>query len=88
MHNDINIKDLRKVWSVVVKDLLFPMVTIYENPADYKGKFVARIFDRNKPTRVITVKDTLEEVREILPDHLVKIMPSKDDHEAIKEIWI
>ena len=48
---------------VNVSDLQCPIVAVYVNPKDYPGYCVARIFDMDKPTNVILVKDTLDEIR-------------------------
>lgn len=46
-----------------LEGLLFPMLTVYFNPADFPGKYVVRLFDMDKPTRFITISDTLTQAR-------------------------
>ena len=43
--------------------LRLPLLAVYENPADIPGKFVVRVFDFQRPTRVITVSDSLADAR-------------------------
>lgn len=68
--------------------LFMPVIVVYENPKDYPGRFVARLFDLDKPTRVAVVKETLDEVRKAIPRSMVSIVRSKFDDPAIFEIWI
>lgn len=56
-------KIAEKIVQIDVSDLEFPMIAIYANPKDYPGKYVARIFDLDKPTNTILLKDTLEELQ-------------------------
>lgn len=71
-----------------VSDIELPIITIYDNPKDYPGKFVARLFDINKPTNCITLADTLEEIRETLPYGMIPLMRHPKDDEKIVEVWI
>lgn len=68
--------------------LFMPVIVVYENPKDYPRRFVARLFDLDKPTRVAVVKETLDEVRKAIPRSMVSIVRSKFDDPAIFEIWI
>ena len=45
-----------------------PMIVVYEDPKDYPGLFVARLFDGRKSTHLIALADTLEDIREAKPD--------------------
>ncbi|WP_089610078.1 hypothetical protein [Dehalobacterium formicoaceticum] len=65
-----------------------PIIVIYNNPADYPGKFVARLWDVNKPTRYAVVKDTLEEARKAIPYFMWRIGRDEKDDPVIVEIWM
>lgn len=74
--------------NVDFRKLFMPVIVVYENPKDYPGRFVARLFDLDKTTRVAVVKETLDEVRKAIPRSMVSIVRSKFDDPAIFEIWI
>jgi hypothetical protein len=70
------------------------MWTVYKNPSDYPGKFVARRFDVDasgpKPSASIIVMDDLEKLRDVLEFELglVKLMRSPGDEPQIVETWL
>ena len=49
---------------------VFPVFTIYFNTSDFPGKYVVRLWDGDKPLRMASVKDTLEEARAKLAEYL------------------
>lgn len=70
------------------------MWTVYDHPADYPDKFVARRFevDRTGPrvTDSIIIADDIETIRDVLQFemHLVKLMRSPEDDPVIMETWL
>jgi hypothetical protein len=62
--------------------------TIYENPKDFPGWFVARAFKLGKPTDTMHKAHTLEGVRNLLPPGLVCLPLSFSDEPHIVECWI
>lgn len=84
----------KKVLSLQVvdtRDLECPIIAIYINPEDYPKNAVARLFDLDKPTNVVLVKKSLEELREDIiksfPD-MVRFDRAKSDTRSIVETWI
>jgi hypothetical protein len=65
-----------------------PMITIYQSPKDFKGKFVSRLFDINRPTRFITIKDNLEDARNSIPKNLHRLDRQQYDDPIIVEVWV
>jgi hypothetical protein len=67
-----------------------PMWTVYENPTDYPGKFVARLFHGETPTASIVIADDLETIRDMMQFEfgLVKLMRSPGDDPKIVEVWL
>ena len=65
-----------------------PMIVIFNSPKDYPEKYVGRLWDLDKPTQVLTVKDTLEEVRAEIPFGFINIGRHASDDPAIVEVWI
>jgi hypothetical protein len=68
--------------------------TVYDNPSDYPGKFVARLFTITKagpkPTENIIICDTLEMIRTIMLTqmHLTLLTRFPDDDPKIVEVWL
>lgn len=76
---------------VDIGGLKVPIVTVYNSPEDYPGKCVARIFDCEKPTNTVIVKDTIEEIREDITAAFPYMLPfarSAADKLSIVETWI
>lgn len=69
-----------------------PVFCIYENPADYPGKFVVRRWVGMDPDREpVTVAETLDAAREALKElnpYLVRLDRCPDDDPVILETWI
>lgn len=77
-------------WWEKVKVL--PIFTIYFNTSDFPGKYVVRLWDGDKPLRMASVKDTLEEARATIPmDCPVpyrNVGRSATDDPVIVESWL
>ena len=68
--------------------LFMPVIVIYENPKDYPGYFVARLFDMQQPTLLAAIKETLVEARRAVPRTMICINRHESDDPAIVESWI
>lgn len=68
--------------------LKFPMITVYTNPADHPGKFVAHLFNMEQPTGYKIIRDDLEAIRADIPPHMVCIKRGPQDDPVIVENWI
>ncbi len=73
-------------WYKQVKN--FPCFTVYENPKDFPGKFVVRVFDGNIPLRLMTVSNTLEQARETIPHSFYRFPRQETDDPIIVETWM
>ena len=65
-----------------------PIICIFSNPKDYRGMFVARLFDTDKPTEYIIMRVSLDAIRKEIPDRFTSIPKSADDDSALVETWI
>lgn len=76
------------------KNYMFPLFVIYENPIDFPGKCVVRLWQINRKadipiaTRYCTVKDTLEECRNSIPPSFYRFGREASDDPKIVETWI
>lgn len=67
--------------------------TVTRNPSDFPGKFVARetVVSPSGELRVdraAFVADTLERVREMLPEGLHRVPRALNDDPVIVEVWL
>ena len=58
----------------LAKQTKMPLIVVYNNPEDYPNKYVARVWDVNRPTALVAVADTLEEIREAIPQDVSLIL--------------
>lgn len=73
----------------LVRQTAFPVITVYDHPADYPDKYVARVFDMNRPTNLAAIADTYEELLEAIPTRsMTKMERSPKDDPVIMETWI
>lgn len=74
---------------VVFEGFSFPVITVYQNPADYPDKYVARLSDAHSgPTVHMLLKDSLEEIREAIPKIFYRQDRDPLDDPRIIETWI
>ena len=76
---------------VDLSQLKAPIIVIYDNPSDYKGYFVARVWDLDKPTDTLMLKKVLRKIREDIKANLpnmVTLARAKSDDPVIVETWI
>lgn len=83
-------KRIESIKDVDFSGLHMPAIAVYDSPADFKGKFVARIFDLNKPTDIIMVKGTLEEIHEDIHKNtnMVYMIREPNDPISLVGVWI
>ena len=65
-----------------------PIIAIYEHPMDYPDKYVARVFNIDRPTFIAVTADTLEEIRGCVPEEMHWFPRSGTDNPAIVEYWL
>ncbi len=64
-----------------------PTITVYKLPV-YQGKFVARLWNLDKPTKYIILKDNIENIRNAIPDGFINMGKFPFDDPVIVETWI
>lgn len=65
-----------------------PIICVFSNPNDYRGMFVARIFDVDKPTEYIMMRVSLDAIRKEIPEGFTLMPRSADDDFALVEAWV
>lgn len=72
----------------IAKSTRFPLICIYKNPKDYPGKYIARLWDVDRPTNIVAIAESLEEIRETKPADMVIMQRQPQDDPVIVETWI
>lgn len=73
----------------LVRQTTMPIITIYNSPTDYPGKYVARVFDVDKATNLAAVADTYEGLLEAIPTgSMVRLDRNPNDDPVILETWV
>ena len=76
-------------WPVIRPHSIIPVVAVYKSPKDYPDKYVARVFDLDRPTRFVFVADTYQELLDKIPvQQLTRMDRDPKDGPAIVEVWM
>ena len=76
-------------WPKIRRGLQFPFLTVYNSPADYPGKFVARVFDLDKATKFVFLAGSYVELADKMPaQQMTRMVRHPSDDPAIVEVWV
>lgn len=76
-------------WPAIRPHSIVPVIVVYQNLKDYPGKFVARLFAADKPTRLVFLADSYVELVDKLPvQQLVRMARHPTDDPTIVEVWV
>lgn len=68
------------------------MWVVYERPTDFPEKYVGRRFlikgDRDEPTAEVKIADSLEELREMIPQGMFRLGRDFGNRVQILEVWL
>lgn len=83
-------KRVESICEIDFSGLRVPFIAVYKDPKEYPGKYVARVYDADKPTNVVMVKETYEEiVAEMQKDTgMVYIPPGAEDDPCLMGAWV
>ena len=83
-------KVAKSVAEIDLNTLVCPMIVVYQSTKEYPGQYAARVFDMDKPTNVILVNKSLEELQQDIRIHtrMFYIPRDPEDDKAIIGIWI
>lgn len=66
-----------------------PIITVYKGPEDYPDKYVARVFDLQRPTNLVAVADDYGGILEAIPtEDMARMQRDERDDPVIVETWI
>lgn len=76
-------------WPVLRPRNICLVLAVYKSPKDYPDQYVARVFDADKPTRLVFVADTYRELVDRIPiQQLTRLDRHPEDDPAIVEVWV
>ena len=73
---------------ILEKMTTIPIITVCYNTEDYPGKYVARLWDVDKPTNMVAIAESLEEIRGAKPPEMMIMDRMPNDDPVIVETWI
>lgn len=81
---------VESIGQVDLSDLAVPVAAVHVNSIEYPEKVVARIFDIDKPTNVVIVKNSLEEIQKDIQENttMVFIPRGTEDVESLVGVWM
>lgn len=71
-----------------MSDMKMPLITVFYSPVDMPNRYIARLFDLEKPTDCVVKGNTLEEIRKAIPPRFKQVPRMKNDHDSVVEVWI
>lgn len=75
---------------VDIDEIKLPIIAVYRNPDDFPNNCVGRIFECEKPTNIVIVRQTVEEVRGDILDafyDMVSLDRTDADVSSLVEVW-
>ena len=83
-------KKAESMKEVDLSGLKFPIIAVYKHPQDYPDKYVARIYDINRPTNTVVIRDTLQELQADISQNTAKTFIARDeqDEPCVVGSWI
>lgn len=83
-------KKADSIKQIDMRNLKLPLAAVHVNPLDYPGKAMVRIFDVDRPTNAVIVKDTLEEVMNDIKNNtnMVFMPRGAEDVASLVGVWM
>ena len=73
--------------SIIKKVANVPIISVCYNTEDYPGKYVARLWNKDQPTDLVVVADSLDEIRKAKPPEMMIVDRFPNDKPEIIETW-
>lgn len=83
-------KKVESIKEIDFSGLKVPFIAVYQHPEDFPEKYVARIYELDKPTDTLMVKDTLEEIEEDIRENtgMTFIPRGTEDVLSLVGVWM
>lgn len=84
------VKLITSVKELDTSNLKVPVIVVYEHPSDYPQYYVARVFDTDKPTDTIMLKDRLSEIQDDIKENtdMIFFLRGAADDPCIVGVWM
>lgn len=84
------VKIALSIKEVDLSNIKVPVIVVFEHPIDYPEYYVARVFNADKPTDTIMLKDTLEEIQEDIRSNtnMMFMLRGVEDNPTIVGAWL
>lgn len=84
------VKIALSIKEVDLSNIKVPVIAVYEHPSDYPEYYVARVFNADRPTDTIMLKDTLEEIQKDIRDNtnMMFMLRGAEDEPCIVGAWL
>lgn len=84
------VKLITSVKELDTSNLKVPIIVVYEHPSDYPQYYVARVFNADKPTDTIMLKDKLAEIQDDIRKHtnMMFMLRGVEDEPCIVGLWM
>lgn len=83
-------KKVKSIKEVDLSELKVPFIAVYHHPEDFPEKCVARIYELDKSTDTLMIKDTLEEIETDIRENtgMTFIPRGAEDAPSLVGVWI
>lgn len=83
-------REIESMREIDLSAYMFPMIAVYDNPKDYPGTCVARLWDLDIPTDIVMCRQTVQELNEDIKKytHLMFIPRFEEDDPVIAGVWV
>lgn len=83
-------KRVESIQEIDFSGLRMPFIAVYKHPDDFPNQCVARVFDLDKPTDTVMVKETVKEIQDDIRENSAMIFMKRgtDDVPALVGVWI
>ena len=83
-------KRVESIQEIDFSGLKMPCIAVYEHPDDFPNQCVARVYDLDKPTDTVMVKETVKEIEENIRENSTMAFMKRgtDDVPALVGVWM
>lgn len=83
-------KTVESVKEIDFSSLKVPFIAVYQHPEDFPEQCVARIYELDKPTDTLMIKDTLEEIEKDIRENtgMTFIPRGAEDVFSLVGVWM
>lgn len=75
---------------VDMSGLKMPFIAVYDHPVDFPDHYVARIFDINRPTDTIIIKNSLADIQKDIRENtaMLFMLRGAEDVKSLVGVWV